>query len=188
MNVSDDQQDDQLGEVVEFDGVSSGWTLGRVLVGLLVLASFGVWVYAYSGYADREAPDTLDDLSFAARAEPICAAARAAVDELPNALEAADPFERAEQIRAASQVYRDMVDELQTEVPTGDRDRGIVELWLDRWRIILDDRDNYAGRLEENQEAVFYLSADAGRRAERSLSYVADTNDMPSCGAPDDVG
>lgn len=173
---------------MEFDGVSSGLTFGRVLVALLVLGSFGVWVYAYSGYADREAPDTLDDPSFGAQAEPICAAARAEVGELPNALEAADQFERANQIRAASQVYRDMVDALESEVPTGERDRGIIELWLERWRIILDDRDNYAGRLEEDPEAVFYLSADAGRRAERSLSYIADTNDMPSCGAPDDVG
>lgn len=179
-------------DIVEFDGFEMRFTFGRVLLAALVLASFAVWVYAYSGRADRVAPDTLDDPSFGAAAEAICSAAMTDIDQLPNALDATDRADRANQIRNINQRYTSMLDELTDEVaasPTRtNRDLGIINLWLDRWRIIVSDREDYANRLEDDPSAVFYLSAEAGRRAERSLSYVADTNGMPSCGAPGDLG
>ena len=186
MNASDAEISES--EFVEFEGIQPGWSVGRVVLALVVLASFGVWVYAYSGLADRRAPDTFDDNTFVARAEAICAATQIELEALPNALEAADEHERADQIRVSTQVYRDMVDRLALEITGSERDVGIIELWLERWRIILNDRDAYADRLDVDPNAFFYLSSDAGRRAERSLTYVADTNGMYSCGAPEDVG
>lgn len=163
-------------------------TFGRVIVGLIVLASFAVWGYAYSGRADRVAPDTYDDPTFAVLAEPICADAKAAVEALPNALDAVDNIERADQIRDANAIYTTMLNQLAEEMTGTDRDRGITELWINRWRLLLSDRSDYADRLQADPQAIFYLSAEAGRRPERSITYVADTNLMFSCGAPTDVG
>ncbi|MFT7598520.1 MAG: hypothetical protein ACI8TP_001441 [Acidimicrobiales bacterium] len=176
------------GEIVEFEGIDARLTPGRFILGVVVLASFVVWIYAYSGRADRDAPDTLDDSSYATAAEPICAAAVADIERLPNALDAVDEADRANQIRILNVRYLAMVEALDALPAESERDRGIVDLWLDRWRVILGDRESYADRLESDPEALFYLSADAGRRAERSLSYIADTNLMPSCGAPGDLG
>lgn len=193
-----DLVDDQHGvevderEIVEFEGFEPRVTFGRVLLAVFVLATFAVWIYAYSGQADRVAPDTLDDASFAVVAEDICSAAVDDIDQMPNALDAVDGPDRANQIRMINERYSLMLDELGEELASDPRrsvrDTGIVQLWLDRWRVIVSDRYGYADRLEADPDALFYLSADAGRRAERSLSYVADTNAMSSCGAPGDLG
>ncbi len=164
------------------------FTPGRVMLAVLVLASFGVWGYAYSGFADRVAPDTFDDPAFALRAEPVCDATFARIEALPQAFEATTSEDRAATIRKANEELARMLDDLETMVTGTERDRGITNLWLDRWRILLADRVDYADRLATDPNALFYVSAEAGRRAERSISYVADTNRMPSCGAPEDVG
>lgn len=179
-------------DTVVFDGFEARFTFGRAVLAVLVLASFGVWIYAYSGFADRVAPDTLDDPSFGVAAEAICSAALNDIDQLPDALDAVDRADRANQIRAINERYSlmlaDLTEEAAASPDRSSRDLGIVNLWLERWRIVVSDREGYADRLEQDPNAIFYLSAEAGRRAERSLSYIADTNGMPSCGAPGDLG
>ncbi|MDA3039232.1 MAG: hypothetical protein O3C27_06825 [Actinomycetota bacterium] len=169
----------------------TGWSPGKVIMVGLLAASFGLWVYAYSGFADRRAPDTLDDPSFAVAAEPICAEAKARYDELPGSLQAVDHHARADQIRTANAVLDDMLTALEREavVMAGtERDRGIITLWLGRWRILLSDRAGYADRLDIDPAALFFISEAAGFRAEKSIDYVANTNRMPSCSLPGDVG
>ncbi len=169
----------------------NGWSPGKVLMVAVLVASFGLWVYAYSGFADRRAPDTFDDSSFALDAEIICAEAKVRYDELPNSLRAVDHHARADQIRLANLVLDDMVASLEGKASTmtgTERDRGIVSLWLNRWQILLSDRADYAERLDQDPAALFFISEEAGFRAEKSIDYVANTNKMPSCTLPTDVG
>lgn len=160
----------------------------RVVAGLIIAASFGVWVYAYSGLADREAPDLLADQQLVADAERICAAALADVAALPNALEAADGPERAQQIRVATDRFEQMVAELD-RLPTFDeRDGRIFKSWLSDWRVVLGDRRDYADRIEVDPAAQFLIT-DTGvdERLDRRLTRFANTNRMVSCAAPTDV-
>ena len=169
----------------------TGWNPGKVALAMVVVASFGLWIYAYSGFADRTPPDTFDDSTFAVKAEPICAAAKARYLLIPNALAADDQYERATQIRQANVILDDMLTQLEAEaeaMPGTERDRGIAALWLDRWRILLGDRADFAERVAQDPAAMFYISEEAGFRAEKSIDYVANTNDMPSCTLPSDVG
>lgn len=169
----------------------NGWSPGKVVMVAILVASFGLWAYAYSGFADRRAPDTFDDSSFAVGAETICAEAKVRYDELPNSLRAVDHHARADQIRQANTVLDDMIVSLERHASTmtgTDRDRGITSLWLNRWRILLSDRADYAERLDQDPVALFFISEEAGFRAEKSIDYVANTNDMPSCTLPTDVG
>lgn len=160
----------------------------RVVAGLVIAASFGVWVYAYSGLADREAPDLLADQQLVTDAEDICAATLADVAALPNALEAADGRERAQQIRVATDRFEEMVNDLD-RLPTFDeRDRRIFKSWLSDWRVILGDRRDYADRIEVDPNAQFFIT-DTGvdERLDRRLTRLANTNLMVSCAAPTDV-
>lgn len=171
----------------------TGWTPGKVLLAVLVGLSFLVWVYAYSGRADRVPLDTLDDPSYSVAAEAICVESKDALADVPGAHQAETHRERADQIRQADAILSDMLSQLRSladapEVKVSERDRGIIDLWLDRWDTILADREDFADRIDEDPKAVFYISAEAGRRAEASIDYVADVNRMPSCGAPTDVG
>jgi hypothetical protein len=168
----------------------SGWSLAlSALAGAALAASFGVWIYAYSGTADREPPDLLSDQGFARRAERACAAALDEVADLPGALDASDEQERAEQIRASTDRFATMVDELDRLVDGDDRDVQILSAWLDDWRVVLDDRYRYADALEADPDAQFYLTdTGVGERLDRRITRLADTNAMHSCGIPTDVG
>ncbi len=163
-------------------------TFGKFVVGLLVLGSFGIWGYAYSGQADRVTPDTLDDPLFAQRAEAVCAETMVRFDALPNAEDAADNRERADQIRARDAVLYDMIARLERFVGGSDRDVEMSTEWLGDWTTYVDEREDYANRFELDESEVLYVSAEGGERLERRITRFANTNRMPSCATPLDVG
>ena len=166
----------------------------RIVLGLLIASSFGVWAYGFSGLAARTAPDTLANDSFPLVADPTCRAANEAVATMPNALDAEDHVDRAGQIVATTGVYRQLVDDLEVllddpSVQLDERDRSITLEWLTDWDLFLDDRLDYASRLAEDPEAVFYVAASSGgERLERRITRFARTNEMLECATPSDVG
>ena len=161
----------------------------KLIVGVVVLASFAIWVYAFSGAARRDAPDLLDDPAFASRAEEICAIAVADVAELPGALSAVDGPDRGRQIVAATERFETMLDELDPLVGGSDRDIEIAGGWLADWRVLIQDRYRYADKISADTGAQFYVT-DVGvsERLDRRITRLARTNSMLSCGAPGDVG
>lgn len=165
--------------------------IGRGLVAIVVIGSFGVWGYRYSGYADRPPPDLLEDPSFGTYAEGVCSQAMLEVDAVPNALVATDEVDRAGQIRQATDFLSVMVTSLEAAPATErtPRDEEIISGWLHDWRTYVNDRYAYADALEQDPMARFLLSADdLTERPDRRITRLADTNGMPSCGTPGDVG
>lgn len=163
--------------------------LWKVLVGLVVLASFGVWVYAYSGAAVRDAPDRFDDIELSRASESICQAAAAEIDELPNALDARNEIERAEQLGESTVILGLMVSDIGRLETSTERDATIMGLWLDDWRVLLADREEYTNRLAGDPDAKFYVTnTGVGERLDRRITRLANTNSMPTCAAPQDVG
>ena len=161
----------------------------RLVVGVVVAASFAVWIYAYSGLAERDAPDLLGDRALAQSAENICAAAMAELSAMPNALDAADGPERAGQIRQTTTGLQAMVTDLEALNLSDDRDQRIFSGWLNDWRVMLGDRLDYADAIEVDDQAQFLVS-DLGvrERLDKRLTRFANTNLMTSCAAPTDVG
>ncbi len=155
----------------------------------LALSTFGVWGYAYSGRADRPTPDVLADQAFPAAAERICAAAMAEIAAMPQALDAADNTDRADQVRASTTRLQQMVDELSAAVSGTPRDLAIEKAWLDDWRVAVADRYRYADAVAEDPAAPYYMT-DTGvnERLDRRITRLAATNRMLSCSHPEDVG
>lgn len=161
----------------------------KAVAALIFVGSFGVWVYAYSGRADRPAPDLFDRSGFAQQAEAICAATVADLAALPNALTAADPTERADQIRVATARLEQMVADLDAATSGSERDVDIIGEWLDDWRVLLGDRYRYAQALIDDPQGAQYLLTDTGigERLDRRIDRLATTNGMLSCRIPGDV-
>lgn len=177
----------------------------RVVVGIVVLGSFGVWMYALSGAARQAPPDELDSTralieaneageaytevdglpAYAERAERIC---QATIDNLPDASRATSGPERAEQIRLANAQLSDMILQLRGLPVASERDDTLRNLFLDDWEVLISDRDRYADAVEVDPSAIFTLTAVAdNERLERRLTRFARTNLMLPCGAPADV-
>lgn len=165
--------------------------LGRGLAGLAVASSFLVWVYAYSGAAERDAPDRLADETWGERAEAICAAAVADIDAMPGALDAVDGPDRARQVENTNVRYEQMLDQLAAlDVADNDaRDLEISTGWLSDWRVLIQDRYTYAeGIAVDDQTQFFVTDTGVAERLDRRVTRLANTNDMPSCAAPTDLG
>lgn len=168
---------------------SIGTWVFRILAGAIVVGSFGVWVYIYSGQADRPPPDLLVDTDLAAQAEAICMAAVADVDAMPSASQAADAADRADQVRRSTARFATMVTDLEALRVDDPDDQVIMSGWLTDWRVLLDDRLRYAEAVIEDPDAIFLLTnVAAGERLDRRLTRVANTNLMTSCITPTDVG
>ncbi len=187
--VTDDRDDPGSTSVEEPGRRSRIGLIGKVAAVAAIAGSFALWGYAFSGLAERPAPDLLDDPSFAVSAESTCAAALADLDELPNALDAADGAERADQIRASTARLERMVDELDGLVGGSARDVEITSGWLADWRVLLADRLRYADAIEVDDDAQFLIT-DPGvdERLDRRITRLAVTNSMRSCSVPSDVG
>ncbi len=163
--------------------------LWKVLVGVIVLASFGVWVYAYSGAAVRDAPDRFDDIELSRASEAICQTAAVEIDKLPDALDARNEVERAQQLGESTIILRSMVADLGRLDTSTERDATIMDLWLDDWSVLLADRQEYTNRLAGDPDAKFYVTnTGVGERLDRRITRLANTNSMPTCAAPQDVG
>ncbi|MFW2381578.1 MAG: hypothetical protein ACN4GZ_07455 [Acidimicrobiales bacterium] len=178
----------------------------RAAVGIAVLASFGVWIYALSGVARQPPPDELDSTrglieareaeeaffeleglpAFSVRAQPLC---EAATDQLGDPSRVGTGPERAAQLRRSNQVLQDMVGSLSRLPMATERDEMLRAAWLADWEVLLADRARYADAVEKDPAAVYTVSRVADEEGlERRLTRFARTNLMLPCGAPADVG
>lgn len=176
----------------------TGSTLYRVprsflgILGVITLvASFGIWIYAFSRQASGDLPpppDVLDDAGWASQAEEICQRTLRQVEQMPGALDAVDEQDRATQIEDTTDVFEDMVNEL-AEIPTTtDRDAEMIGEWLTDWRELMTNRRDYAERLRSDPAAVFTVSGSGGgERLDKRVTRFATTNTMPACVTPTDV-
>lgn len=164
-----------------------GWSLGRVAAGAAMIGMLAFWIWGLSPLAPRGHPDELDDDAFPVFAEARCAEALVAIDQVPSALEAQTPLDRAGQLTATNGVLFTMVEDLRANVPAAERDNELISRWLDDWDTYLDDREVYRTRLTEGIDTAFEVTARDSQQITELLDLFADVNGMASCMSPGDV-
>ncbi len=166
-------------------GRQVGVIAGAVLVVLFAL----FWIGATVWFFGDENPDRLQDREWVARAEARCAQTRDELDRLPQARDAVDMDDRADQIEASTAVLAAMTADLAASAPEGD-DGELVELWLGSWEVYLGDRIAHADALRAGEDRQFRVTVDPerGDGVDALLDAFADRNRMPSCGDPLDIG
>lgn len=158
------------------------------MAGIAVVVLFAAfWIGATIWFFGDENPDRLEDREWVADAEARCSEARDELDRLPQARNAVDMSDRADQIEASTAVLADMTADLAAAVPEGE-DGELVELWLGSWKTYLDDRLAHAEALRAGEDRQFRVSVERGEGVDALLDAFADRNRMPSCGDPLDIG
>lgn len=181
-----DAQGDPLGDPT-VDGWH--WTPARVLgaAALGAMALFWAWIFALGGSSVQH-NDEMNDTTFAAAAEPICAAAQAEIGELPIGSSVETFDERADLIDSASDRLSVMIDDLATvpRPPDAEESR-IVGEWLIDYDRFVGDRRAYSDQLRSGDDGPIRLSARDGRRITNYIVTFAEVNNMFSCVPPGDV-
>lgn len=160
------------------------------IAGAVIILLFAVfWIGATVWFFGDENPDRLQDREWVADAEDRCAKAREELDRLPQARNAVDMADRADQIEASTAVLAVMTAELRANAPGGD-DGELVGLWLGSWDVYLQDRLAHAAALRAGEDRQFRVTVDPerGDGVDALLDAFADRNRMPSCGDPLDIG
>jgi hypothetical protein len=194
LDVHAEQPDDQI--VLPADVVSGESMLPpkfrkwgtRALVAA-ALASTLLWIGAivYGTLGDPHLAGWLEDRTFPKAAEPICKKAMADVAAFPPAHDSKTPADRAVVIRASTARLATMLDDLRSVVPKT-ADAKWINMWIDDWGVHLDDRLDFARRLDEKgAKEEFFESTKDNTQISKSLDAFAETNQMVSCETPGDV-
>lgn len=156
---------------------------------MAAFAAFWVWALFF---ASKEAVNKIDDRTWAARAEAICAAADVEREALADfrRIDDDDPAmvaERAGLVDAATDVVEAMLDDVVAVAPTDAKGQAIVPRWEQDYRTYLMDRRRYADELRAGRNIAFTETAVDGIPVSDKLATFAGDNEMPSCAPPIDL-
>ncbi|MGB3735251.1 MAG: hypothetical protein WA964_09880, partial [Ilumatobacter sp.] len=148
--------------------------------GMLAFASFWFWALFL---IDTTAVNKFEDRAWAQNAEETCAPVKLAVRRLD--LEAdADLQVRADLIIEGTDLYAAMIDELESDLPDDPKGAAIVPDWIADWRILIQDRYDYASEYRDGNEVPFTETAVEGVPITERLETFAADNEMSSCAPP----
>jgi hypothetical protein len=158
----------------------------RVAIVVILAGVAALWGYALTRQP-QPPPDRLDDAAFAARAEEVCASNAAARDALPQAFQADDPLERADVVEQANAELDVMLTTLRADLPAADRDRSMLDEWLNDWSTYVENRRDYVERLRAEGDARIFVTEKDGRQITVAIDRFAEVNHMASCRTPKDI-
>lgn len=161
------------------------WTgLGVAVVLLVVL----MWIWIFSGAAKKANPDFVADRTWAESAEERCAVTAERIEERSKSAGRQDTEARADAIDASTDDLEVMLGDLRDPLPDSDADQAVVELWLDDYAQLLEDRRDYADAVRVNPDARFLTSEKFNDPLDRVVQTFAEINELFACVPPGDVG
>lgn len=174
----------------------------RSLLGRLAIVTGCVLMAAMWGYYFFAASDQgiyqLTDTSWRTAAAPICAAAqqeRAALADTAGGFIAEPTPEqmatRAEIVDRATDIVETMLDEIVAIPVDNARDRQLLAVFDENYRLVISDRRRYATRLRAGDDTPFNETVVAGGPVSNVVAdFTAGVkgNDVPACSPPNELG
>jgi hypothetical protein len=166
-------------------------TLWRFVLLAVVLLFAAFWIWALF-FASKEAVNKIGDTAWAARAEQICAAAKAERVKLVDlrridADDRAMLAQRAGLIDKATDIVERMLDDVVAVAPTDRKGQAVVPLWTADYRSYIQDRRAYADTLRAGRNPAFAETAVDGIPISDKLTVFAGDNRMSDCAPPVDL-
>ncbi len=160
----------------------SGITPFKVLFPIGAVLFVGFWAWALF-FASKTAVNKIEDTAWAERAEEICAPVKAELREIELL---ADPSleVRSELVVQSTDLLAAMLDDIEAVEPDDPKGQAIVPDWIADWRMLVQDRYNYAERLRSGQDVPFTETAVRNVPITERIETFAGDNDMPSCAPP----
>jgi len=168
----------------------------RVLLAAIVAALGAMWVYVLF-IGEPQTPNVLDDETWPAKGEQICATVAADLAALLPARSFVDiePLEEALRQRAdvAEQATKLLEGQLTTlralPAPTGEHDDELLAAWFADWDTYLQDRRDHIEEWRAGRDGPFAeTEADTGGPISNRMTALAKENGMPTCVVPGDLG
>jgi hypothetical protein len=178
-----------------------GRTWVKVMLGVLCALMAAMWIYyfvTYVRHGDDPGVYQLEDKNWSATAGPIC---RAAQDQRAQLKDTAEGYienptleqmiQRADVVDEATDIIEQMLDDIVAIPVATDRDRELLRIFEENYRIIFDDRRRYTASLRNGELVSYTETVVAGGPV---TNVVADFtagvkgNEVPDCTPPGELG
>jgi hypothetical protein len=169
----------------------------RSFLAVLCLLCAGMWGY-YLFLAPEQGIYQLQDTTWPERAKPICVAAQSERRALADIGEGyiANPTpeqmaERADIVEQATVILEQMLDDIVALPVDNDRDRQLIAIFEENYRIVLDDRRRYLGELRKGNLVPYTETVVGGGPVSNVvLDFTAGVkgNEVPECSPPGELG
>lgn len=169
----------------------------KLLLVVLCLLTAGMWVFYFFFASDRGIYQ-LDDATWRVHAKPICVAA---YDERLQLVDKTGGYiahptveqmrQRADIVDHATDIVGKMLDDIVAVPVASDRDRALLKVFADNYRIIINDRRRYAAGLRAGKLVTYNETLVAGGPVTNVvLDFTAGVkgNDVPDCSPPGELG
>jgi hypothetical protein len=165
-----------------------------ITLSLLVLAP---WAYLWF-FASDKGVYQLDDANWRVQAKPVCEAAQAERGTLVNKTggRITNPTreqmtQRADIVDKATTIIDKMVTDIVAIPVATDRDRELLRIFEENYRIVIKDRLRYTASLRAGNPVQFSETVVAGGPVSMVVAdFTAGVkgNDVPACSPPDELG
>jgi hypothetical protein len=169
----------------------------KLLLVVLCLLTAGMWVY-YFFFASDKGIYQLDDKNWRVQAKPVCVTAYndmlALTDTRGGFISnptAAQMRQRADIVDRATDIVEAMLDHIVAIPVATDRDRQLLQVFADNYRIVIKDRRRYASSLRAGHLVKYSETLVAGGPVSNVvLDFTAGVkgNDVPDCSPPSELG
>lgn len=169
----------------------------KLLLAVLCALMAAMWVY-YFFFATEQGVYQLEDSTWREKAAPICQAAQAERLQLADTSEGYITNPTAEQMRQradivdrATDILEAMLDDIMAIPVATDRDRALLTVFDENYRIVLQDRRRYTGELRSGTLVPYTETVVGGGPVSNVvLDFTAGVkgNDVPSCSPPGELG
>lgn len=161
--------------------------IARASVGAFVALILVMWVYAFGGFATRQAAAKLDDTAWTQRAEEICQRRNLLLER--NALRSKDTSDGSPQavgqaVSAATDLIEIALEQVVQQQPTTELDRKLVARFESLYRTYIQDRRAVAVRLTNGEAAELNETMLQGSPISETIADFTRPNLMESCSAP----
>ena len=161
--------------------------IARVSVGAAITLIVVMWVYAFGGFATRQAAAKLDDRAWTQRAEEICQRRNLLLEK--NAVSSKDtsdgsPQALGEAVSTATDLIEIALDQVLEQQPPSELDRQLVAQFESLYRTYIEDRRAVAVRLANGEAAELNETMLQGSPISETIADFTRPNLMESCSAP----
>lgn len=169
----------------------------KAVLAVLCLAMAWMWVY-YFFFASDQGVYQLSDPTWRTTAKPICEVAQAERAKLADTEGGyiANPTveqmaQRADIVDSATNIIERMLDDIMAIPVATDRDRALLKVFDDNYRLIIGDRRRYSKELRAGHLVAYSETVVAGGPVSNVvLDFTAGVkgNDVPACSPPGELG
>lgn len=164
---------------------------GTFILSVVCLAIAAMWVYAFV-FASKEAVNKIGDQAWTQQANIRCLAAEQERLALADYRLISDPAtgglaQRAVLVEKATDTLQRMLADLRQTLPTDEKGRALIPMWLSDYDTYIADRRAYAEQLRSGDNAPFAESTFEGLPLAERIATFAGDNRMPACAPPIDL-